>query len=651
MFIDLQGGDKLSFFQDLYRDARGKLEESFNKLDQHYEQYKGSPRIDGSEFDAKVVRNITYELIESQITGYIPNASVAPQMISEKNIRNAKSAERLMANVSDKCLFGKLNDLDERYTYIYGGSIFLIEWDNSVRTHSTVGDIKITNISPKKFTPQPNLFDIEDMEYCFVEFETTKEDIVRKYGVTPTVAEDAADEEGEDDKTATLYVCYYKSDDDRVCEYVWSGDTELLDIDDFYSRKTKVCKKCGKKEGLCTCEKPKFELQSEEYEELTQDVVIEGKVVVPMYSPVIKDGRIVTKEVDRPVLDANGQPMLTMGEDESVQPVMEKYAIPQLEPTKLPFYKPNRLPIVIRKNTSQEDSLLGQSDCEFIRPQQQAINKVESRILEKLLKGGVVPTVPDDYEGTVTDGVFDRVMRLKPGQQGLVGRVDLQPNIQQDIAEAERLYDHAKRLLGISDSFQGQYDSSAQSGKAKQLQIQQASGRLDSKRRMKNAAYTEIYKIIFQYYLAYADEPRPVSYKDANGNRQNIEFNRFAFVERDEAGEWYYNDSYIFEADASLDVEKNREYLWEQNRLNYQSGAYGNPAEPQTQLIFWQNMEQANYPFAHDNVERLKEAVAQQMAQMQSQIASMQDEINNRKGYEDFLATQIGGTADGTGTI
>lgn len=648
MFIDLQGGDKLSFFQDLYRDARGKLEESFNKLDQHYEQYKGSPRIDGSEFDAKVVRNITYELIESQITGYIPNASVAPQMISEKNIRNAKSAERLMANVSDKCLFGKLNDLDERYTYIYGGSIFLIEWDNSVRTHSTVGDIKITNISPKKFTPQPNLFDIEDMEYCFVEFETTKEDIVRKYGVTPTVAEDAADEEGEDDKTATLYVCYYKSDDDRVCEYVWSGDTELLDIDDFYSRKTKVCKKCGKKEGLCTCEKPKFELRSEEYEELTQDVVIEDKVVVPMYSPVIKDGRIVTKEVDRPVLDANGQPMLTMGEDGSVQPVMEKYAIPQLEPTKLPFYKPNRLPIVIRKNTSQEDSLLGQSDCEFIRPQQQAINKVESRILEKLLKGGVVPTVPDDYEGTMTDGVFDRVMRLKPGQQGLIGRVDLQPNVQQDIAEAERLYDHAKRLLGISDSFQGQYDSSAQSGKAKQLQIQQASGRLDSKRRMKNAAYTEIYKIIFQYYLAYADEPRPVSYKDANGNRQNIEFNRFAFVERDEAGEWYYNDSYIFEADASLDVEKNREYLWEQNRLNYQSGAYGNPAEPQTQLIFWQNMEQANYPFAHDNVERLKEAVAQQMAQMQAQIASMQDEINNRKGYEDFLATQIGGTADGT---
>lgn len=644
MFIDLEGGDKLSFFKNLYRDARSNLEECFSKLEQHYEQYKGSPRIDGSDVDAKVVRNITYELIESQIAGYIPNASVAPQMISEKNIRNAKSIERLMANVADKAMLVKLNDMDERYTYIYGGSIFLVEWDDTIRSHSSIGDVRITCISPKKFTPQPNLWDVEDMEYCFVEFETTKEEIVRKYGVSVSVAEDAADEEGADDKTATVYVCYYKDDNDKVCEYVWSGDTELRDIDDFYSRKRNECTRCGKKEGLCACDKPKFKMVSEDFEKLERDVVIEGKVVVPMYSEVVRDGKVVTNEVERPATDAMGQPILTTGADGSVQPVMERYAIPKIEETKLPFYKPNRLPIVIRKNTSQEESVLGQSDCEFIRPQQQAINKVETRILEKLLRGGVVPTVPDDYEGTVTDGIFDRVMKLKPGQQGLVGRVDLQPNVQQDIAEAERLYDHAKRLLGISDSFQGQYDSSAVSGKAKMLQIQQASGRLDSKRRMKNAAYTEIYKIIFQYYLAYADEPRPISYKDANGNRQNIEFNRYAFIERDDSGEWYYNDEYIFEADASLDVEKNREFLWEQNRLNYSQGAYGNPADPQSQLIFWQNMEQANYPFAHDNVERLKEVVAQQMAQMQMQIGQMQEEIENRKGYEQYLLAQNGGS-------
>jgi hypothetical protein len=41
------GGDKLSFFQELYKDAESRLEESFSTLERHYEQYKGSKEIDG----------------------------------------------------------------------------------------------------------------------------------------------------------------------------------------------------------------------------------------------------------------------------------------------------------------------------------------------------------------------------------------------------------------------------------------------------------------------------------------------------------------------------------------------------------------------------------------------------------------------------
>ena len=642
MFIDLQGGSKLSFFQDLYRYAKSKLEESFNTLDRHYEQYKGSKKIDGENAeDAKVVRNITYEIIESQVTGYIPSASVTPEMQSEKNERNAKSVERLASNMADKLSFQELNDMDERYTYIYGGSIFLIEWDNSILTHNTVGDVRVTCISPKRFVPQPKLFKIEDMEYCFVTFETTVEDIVRKYGVSPQIAEDASDEEGEDDKTATLYVCYYKDDDDHVCEYVWSGDTELLDINDFYSRKRKICLNCGKREQLCECEKPKFELQSEEFEEIDRDIKINGGAdLIPAYSEVIKDGRVVMKKSQKPSILPNGMPEIIEVNGEFV-PKMIDVEFAEMAPTKLPFYKPNRLPIVIRKNTSQEDSLLGQSDCEFIRPQQQAINKVESRIIEKVLKAGVIPTVPEGYTGVVSDGIFDRAIRVKREDVNLYGKLDLQVDISRDVAEADRLYDHAKRVLGITDSFQGQYDSSAQSGKAKQLQIQQASGRLDSKRRMKNAAYAEIYKIIFQYYLAYADEPRPLSYRDSNGDLQNTEFNRYAFLERDEAGEWYYNDQYIFQSDATIDVEKNRDFLWEQNRLNFQQGAYGDPALAKTRLVFWQNMERAHYPFAHNIVEQIKEEIRQEEINQAKTIADLQQENENRKNYEAYLMQEF----------
>jgi hypothetical protein len=642
---ELQGTDKLSFFQDLYENAKAKVDEAFEKLDQHYEQYRGSPKMDGGGEDAKVVRNITYELIESQITGYIPSAKVDTRMISDKNIRNTEAIERLMQVTMDRLNIEEINDIDERYTYIYGGSIFLLEWDESITTHNTVGDVKLTCISPRKFVPQPNIYNVQDMEYCFISFETTKEQIMRKYGVPYVVAETAAREEGGDDEdTATLYVCYYKDDDGKICQYVWSGDTELLDVDDYYARKRKVCTKCGKREGLCECEKPKFKLMSEDYEELDHDIVVEGEVVIPAMSEVIKDGKVVTDDHEEMATGANGMPQFDVDANGNLIPQMTLVQTPRTEPTKLPFYRPTLLPIEIRKNTSQEDSILGQSDCEFIRPQQQAINKVETRMLEKLLKAGVVPTVPDDYEGAITDGIFDRAVRLKQGQQGLFGRIDLEVSIQGDMAESERLYDHAKRILGISDSYQGQYDASAQSGVAKQVQVNQSSGRLESKRRMKNSAYATMYEIIFQLYLAYADEPRPISYKDTLGRVRNTEFNRYAFIERDDAGEYYYNDQYLFSADNATDVEQYRQYLWESNLNLYRSGAFGDPASSQARATYWRQMERAHYPFAHAMVEEVEEQMESEIAQMQQQMAEMQGqmdaqsrEIDHRKQYERYL--------------
>jgi hypothetical protein len=643
---ELNGTDKLSFFQQLYNDAKGKLEESLSNLEKHWDQYKGGNTIDGENAQpATVVRNITYELIESQITGYIPSAKVEPRMVSNKNTNNANAIEKLGKMTMDRVGIEAMNDIDERYTYIYGGSIWLVEWDESIKSHSTIGDVKLTCISPRNFVPQPKIFDINDMEYCFVTFTTTKEDLMRKYGVTFEVAESAVTEEGDDEDTATLYVCYYKDDEGKVCEYVWSGDTELLDVDDFYARKRKVCTKCGKREGLCECEKPKFKLMSEDYEELDHDIIIDGEVAIPAVSEVIENGEVVIAQtIQEPVVNANGIQQEDIDQFGNLTPMFNTIQIPKTEPTKLPFYRPKRLPIVIRKNTSQEDSLLGQSDCEFIRPQQQAINKIETRILHKLLKAGVVPTVPEDYLGNVSDGIFDRAITLKEGQANLFGRIDLQVSIQGDIAEAERLYDHAKRILGISDSYQGQYDSSAQSGVAKQMQINQASGRLESKRRMKNHAYSELYQIIFEYYLAYADEPRPISYKDALGKLQNVEFNRYAFIERDDAGEYYYNDEYLFSADTASDVEQYRQYHWEHSLNLFRMGAFGDPNSVQARLTYWRNLERAHYPYAHEMVEEVEAQMTdelmmaqQQIGNLEGQIGGLQDDLKSHEEYEAYL--------------
>ena len=616
--------NKLQFFKDLFENAKGQQSALRDDFDKWSKQYKGDLTIDGSDEPALTGRNITYELIESQFSSYLPSTAVTPEVYSERNDRNAKSIERLLKNKRNQLPFEKMNDIDERYSPIYGGSIWLVEWDNSIKTHNTVGDVKITCWSPSHFVGQPCIYDIDDMEYCFITFETTKEDLVRKYGVPIDVTDDTESENGgETDETATVNVCYYKNDEDKICQYIWSGDTELQDIEDYYSRKVYVCKNCGRRKELCTCDKPDYELQDDEYEELDHDIVLSDGSVIPAASPVMKDGQVVMEESQQQAVLEDGS--VAMDEINGIMiPATVPVQVPKLERTKLPYYTPSKFPIIIRKNTSQEDSLFGQSDCEFIRPQQQAINKIESRILEKLMNAGVYPTAPEDYIGQFDNGLYKNVIKVGQGNYKLFGRIDLQVDLTQDISQSERLYQQSKRIMGITDSYQGQADSTAQSGKAKQIQVNQSAGRLDSKRKMKNAAYAEIDEVIFLYYLAYADEPRAMSYVDSMGRLQNAQFNRYDFIERDENGEYYYNTQYLFGTDPTGDVEQSRETIWGENRLNFQNGCYGNPQQLETLLIFWQQMERHHYPDARDMVERIRGIIEAQREQLEQQLAAEQ---------------------------
>lgn len=650
--------NKLQFFKDLFENAKGQQSALRDDFDKWSKQYKGDLTIDGSDEPALTGRNITYELIESQFSSYLPSTAVTPEVYSERNDRNAKSIERLLKNKRNQLPFEKMNDIDERYSPIYGGSIWLVEWDNSIKTHNTVGDVKITCWSPSHFVGQPCIYDIDDMEYCFITFETTKEDLVRKYGVSIGVADDTESENGgETDETATVNVCYYKNDEDKICQYIWSGDTELQDIEDYYSRKVYVCKNCGRRKELCTCDKPDYELQDDEYEELDHDIVLSDGSVIPAASPVMKDGQVVMEESQQQAILEDGS--VAMDEINGIMiPATVPVQVPKLERTKLPYYTPSKFPIIIRKNTSQEDSLFGQSDCEFIRPQQQAINKIESRILEKLMNAGVYPTAPEDYIGQFDNGLYKNVIKVGQGNYKLFGRIDLQVDLTQDISQSERLYQQSKRIMGITDSYQGQADSTAQSGKAKQIQVNQSAGRLDSKRKMKNAVYAEIDEVIFLYYLAYADEPRAMSYVDSMGRLQNAQFNRYDFIERDENGEYYYNTQYLFGTDLTGDVEQSRETIWSENRLNFQNGCYGNPQQLETLLIFWQQMERHHYPDARDMVERIRGIIEAQREQLEQQLAAEQqknkdlqtqayiekERADGAEGYLEYI-NKIGGKA------
>ena len=161
---------------------------------------------------------------------------------------------------------------------------------------------------------------------------------------------------------------------------------------------------------------------------------------------------------------------------------------------------------------------------------------------------------------------------------------------------------------------------------AKQVQVAQSAGRLTSKRVMKNSSIARMDRIIFEYHLAYADEPRPAAYKDEWGRIHNASFRRYDFLEYDEyTGEWYYDDRYLFSVDSSANVEADRPQIWEMNMQNFAQGLFGPPQDVASLVRYWQAQEEAHYPNARRQVEYFQQQYLQQQAAAMQQMPAAND--------------------------
>ena len=293
---------------------------------------------------------------------------------------------------------------------------------------------------------------------------------------------------------------------------------------------------------------------------------------------------------------------------------------------RIPYYKPNVFPLVLRKNVSKNKQLLGGSDVDVIIDQQDTIKKLGTKINEKLINGQSFATLPEGLE-IRKDGNEMNTVRVRQQDIGLIGVYNLQGDVSKDRVVLEDNYQWAKSSLGVTDSYQGKYDSSATSGTAKQYSITQAAGRLESKRIMKNNAYAALFKMIFQFWLAYADEPIPLSYQNEDGTYEFAHFNRYDFLKKDDAGEWYWNDEFIFETDTTSTIMTNREAMWNAADVKYQAGAFGPIGDLESLVLYWEFMAKANYPNAgeilsnlQERLQRQQELQAQQQAMLQAQM-------------------------------
>ena len=543
------------------------------------------------------IRNIAYELIESQVDSSIPMPKVTA--IHEGDEDLARMIEKSLVNKVKILKLSILNDIMERIVPVQGGDFFLVEWDNTKGFHSNYGDVNVMEIAPRQVIPQPGVSKIEDMDYIFVQTAQTKQYVKDKYGVD---VEDASEEykeirgaEGQsslDTDLVTVNTAYYKKDG-KIGRFVWVDDYTLEDLEDYQARITRKCKECG----YVTEEKECPVCGSKKFEETVDEI---QQISIPIMQ-------------EQGIDPATGMPIQVMAE----------------EVIDIDYYKPNCFPIIVRKNVSKSNSLLGFSDVKVIEDQQDLIKKVGSKAAEKTLKGGSIVTLPRGVKVETTDQEL-KIARLDdPQQKSMIDVLNMQVNVQQDLTMVNKAYEDARSTLGITDAFQGKYDPSAVSGTAKQYSINQAAGRLESKRVMKNDAYAKLYEMMFKFWLAYADDPLPITGSGINGEQSFDIMDKKDFISKDAAGVYYWNDEFIFETDPTSTMMANREAMWQQIDLKLQSGAFGQLGSLETMRLYWSLMEKNHYPNAGDVLSQIEMMLAeqQQQEQMMQQQGGMMNEM------------------------
>ena len=607
---------RLRTWQGRFETAKTAYGNELRDMDTYEAYYDGTREVQanpntnkGPKKKATNVRNIVYELIESQIDNSIPMPRIRAVHAGDEEL--AKNIEHALYNEINKIRYKEMNDLQERTVPVQGGDLFHVEWDQAAGMHCTLGDVSVSELHPKQVIPQPCVSDIEKMDYIFLIFTQTKAFIKRKYGVD---VQDAGEEEpgirGADDTAfnndvVSQIVAYYKNEKGGIGMFSWVDDYILVDMDDYQERKLERCKKCGtvKTEDVCpVCGSKSFEEVPDDMEELTTDIAqTNGNII-----------SAVAGYEDIPVMDESGMPVL----DENGVEITEHRPIAE----KIPYYKPNVFPLVLRKNISKNKKFLGGSDVAVVIDQQDTIKKLGTKINEKLINGISFATLPKGLE-VRKDGNEMNVVRIEQKDTNLIGVYNLQGDITKDRAALEDNYEWARSSLGITDAFQGKYDSSATSGTAKQYSINQAAGRLESKRTMKNNAYAALFKMIFQFWLAYADTPIPMSFQKEDGTFDFAHFNRYDYLKKDDAGEWYWNDEFIFETDTTSTIMTNREAMWNAADVKYQAGAFGQIGDLKSLVLYWKFMEKANYPNAGEILADLQNRLQteqEQQAQMQA---------------------------------
>ena len=573
-------------FSSLYSIAKGAKEhnslassENVTRWRKAYYGVLGALREDGTESEVRgrTINKLVYEFVESKIDNNIPEPHMKPKYKSDIPLVQV-TEDYLKYKVDD--IFSKyLNDRSERATYVDGTSWYKVWWDSLDNHYCSSGTPKVEVKLVDQIVPQPGIIDWRKLEYIFELEQVPLARIWDLYHrrITP-VSNDASmtakHNEQADLSTITVITCYYLNEERIVGKFSWADHSRqvICNEKDWQIRKLRTCTKCGhivpQAPECPVCGNKSFRYKNAEKEILSQDL----KVIYNPYDVGETDDE--SKKDEYKVKN-----FLTAG-------------------TEIPYYVVRQLPFIPRPAVSSIESLYGISEASILLDSQDVSNKMYTKIVDKTLDSGAVLTKPNRVKINNTGGGIKQVDVRSYEESQMVQLKQIQADTSQDIIAANLMRENAKAASGVTESFQGKYDASATSGKAKEFSAMQAAGRLESLRVMKAAAFSGLYELVFKYLLAFSDDTQKFVKVLPDGNVKEEEWNKYMFLDKDEYGNIYYRDDFKFSSDPAATLATNRVAMWQEINSQFMQGAFGNITDTRTLKLYWNAMDMQQYPLA-----------------------------------------------------
>jgi hypothetical protein len=420
-----------------------------------------------------------------------------------------------------------------------------------------------------------------------------------------------SEELGSEEDLRTIYQLYYRNGRGGIGTMIWADDVVLCDREDYQARTIRRCRSCGAPAPMV------LRLTPERKEELRIAGQLDEAVPRCEYceGTEFEDG-----ELDEEIIMPPGEPAITTADgveivmEPAVGWIDEQERIHYEPRTKLPYYKPGLMPIVLQKNISRFGRLLGESDVDKMESAQNLLKRLDKKIVDKLVKAGTLIALPKNVRiETSTDD--QRVIRTdNPADLQLIQTFELSGNISQELEMSARAYEEARQATGVTDSMQGRRDPTATSAKAKEYSASKSEGRMESRRVMKEEAWGKIFERIAKLYLSCADEGRRVRVETATGEVDYKEFYRKEFLKVGKKQEYYYEDGFVFGCDNATSIGESREAMWQEINSAFSAGTLGSPQELSTRILYWGLMEEQHYPGA-DGIKKKLEKQAEEAAQ------------------------------------